>query len=69
MGLMGYIRSGIRQYWHVYGVMRDTSSEAFIPTHGQATATVSLIVFLFFLMIAAVFALALRSERREGSRS
>lgn len=69
MGLMGYIRSGIRQYWHVYGVMRDTSSEAFIPTHGHATATVSAIVFLFFLMIAAVFALALRSERKESSSS
>ncbi len=65
MGLMGYIRSGIRQYWHVYGVMRDTSAEAFIPTHGNATAAVSLIVLLFFLMVAAVFALALRSERRE----
>ena len=66
MGLMGYIRSGIRQYWHVYGVMRDTSSEAFIPTHGHATMTVSAIVLLFFLMIAAVFALALRSERKES---
>jgi hypothetical protein len=67
MGLMGYIRSGIRQYWHVYGVMRDTSSGAFIPTHGDATATVSVIVLLFFLMIAWVFALALRSERKEAA--
>ena len=66
MGLMGYIRSGIRQYWHVYGVMQDTSPGAFIPTHGNATLTVSLIVFAFFLMIAAVFGLALRSERREA---
>jgi cytochrome bd-type quinol oxidase subunit 1 len=65
MGLMGYIRSGIRQYWHVYGVMRDQSPEAFIPTHGSATMTVSLIVLAFFLMIAAVFGLALRSERKE----
>ena len=24
MGLMGYVRSGLRQHWHVYGVMRDT---------------------------------------------
>ncbi len=23
MGLMGYVRSGLRQHWHVYGVMRD----------------------------------------------
>ncbi len=25
MGLMGFARSGIRQHWHVYEVMRDTS--------------------------------------------
>ena len=24
MGLMGYVRSGLRQHWHVYGVIRDT---------------------------------------------
>jgi len=66
MGLMGYIRSGIRQYWHVYGVMRDTSPEAFIPTHGDATMTVSMIVIAFFLMVSAVFGLALRSERKES---
>jgi hypothetical protein len=67
MGLMGYIRSGIRQYWHVYGVMRDKSPDAFIPTHGDATITVSLIVIAFFLMVSAVFGLALRSERKESA--
>jgi cytochrome bd-type quinol oxidase subunit 1 len=67
MGLMGYIRSGIRQYWHVYGVMQDKSPDAFIPTHGDATITVSLIVIAFFLMVSAVFGLALRSERKEGA--
>src|SRR6476660_979278 len=25
MGLMGYVRSGLRQHWHVYGVIRDQS--------------------------------------------
>ena len=34
MGLMGYVRSGLRQHWHVYGVMRDTSVDAFTPTLG-----------------------------------
>ena len=65
MGLMGYIRSGIRQYWHVYQVMRDTSEGAYIPTHGFATIVVSFIVVLFFLFVSMVFALAMRSERRE----
>ncbi len=65
MGLMGYIRSGIRQYWHVYQVMKDTSEGAFIPTHGFATMVVSIIVFFFFLLVAGVFALAMRSEQKE----
>ncbi|HUF45947.1 MAG TPA: cytochrome ubiquinol oxidase subunit I, partial [Aestuariivirgaceae bacterium] len=37
MGLMGYVRSGLRQHWHVYGVIRDTSPDAFTPTLGYAT--------------------------------
>ena len=62
---MGYIRSGIRQYWHVYQVMRDTSDQAFIPTHAFATMVVSFIVIVFFLFVSMVFALAMRSEQKE----
>ena len=65
MGLMGYIRSGIRQYWHVYQVMRDTSEGAFIPSHGFATTVISIIVLVFFLFVSMVFALAMRSELQE----
>ena len=55
MGLMGYIRSGLRQHWHVYGVIRDTSVDAFTPTIGFATQVVSVTVLLFFLLIGFVF--------------
>ena len=65
MGLMGYIRSGIRQHWHVYQVMKDTSESAFIPSHGFATTVVSIIVIVFFLLVSMVFALAMRSELKE----
>ena len=37
MGLMGYVRSGLKQHWHVYGVIRDNSPDAFTPTLGFAT--------------------------------
>ena len=67
MALMGYIRSGVRQHWHVYNVMRDNSPGAFIPTHGFATIVISVIVLGFFLFVAMVFALALRSELKEKS--
>lgn len=63
MGLMGYIRSGIRQYWHVYGRVADESAHAYTMTHGHATLIVSAIVVIFFLMVALVFAMAARYER------
>ena len=65
MGLMGYIRSGIRQHWHVYQVMKDTSEGAFIPSHAFATMVVSIIVIVFFLFVSMVFAMAMRSELKE----
>ena len=58
MGLMGYVRSGLRQHWHVYGVIRDTSPDAFTPTLGFATQVVSLTVLMFFALIGFVFWLA-----------
>jgi hypothetical protein len=58
MGLMGYVRSGLRQHWHVYGVIRDTSPDAFTPTLGFATLVVSVTVLAFFLLIGFVFWLA-----------
>ena len=58
MGLMGYVRSGLRQHWHVYGVIRDTSVDAFTPTLGFATKVVSVTVLIFFALIGFVFWLA-----------
>jgi cytochrome bd-type quinol oxidase subunit 1 len=58
MGLMGYVRSGLRQHWHVYGVVRDSSPDAFTPTLGFATRVVSVTVLLFFVLVGFVFWLA-----------
>src|SRR5512145_2303967 len=55
MGLMGYVRSVLRQHWHVYGVIRDRSPDAFTPTLGFATQVVSVTVLLFFVLIGVVF--------------
>ncbi|MBI5718750.1 MAG: cytochrome ubiquinol oxidase subunit I [Burkholderiales bacterium] len=63
MGLMGYIRSGIRQYWHVYGRIADESANAYTMKHGDATIIVSVIVVIFFLLVSVVFALAARHDR------
>lgn len=64
MGLMGYARSGIRQHWHVYGVMRDTSPDAFTPTLGFASNVVSITVLIFFSFVALIFWLTGLSSKK-----
>ncbi|HSD11560.1 MAG TPA: hypothetical protein VLF14_11270, partial [Candidatus Binatia bacterium] len=65
MGLMGYVRSGLRQHWHVYGVLRDDSIDAFTPTLGYATKVISVCVILFFALIAFVFWLASLHDKKD----
>jgi len=67
MGLMGYVRSGLRQHWHVYGVMRDTSPDALTPTLGFASNVVSVTVLIFFSFIAIIFWLSSLSGRKPYS--
>ena len=55
MGLMGYIRSGIRQHWHVVDIMRDNSVNAFTPTMGYAANVVSVGTIIFLAMVIFVF--------------
>jgi cytochrome d ubiquinol oxidase subunit I len=73
MGLMGYLRSGLRQHWHVYGVIRDNSVDAFTPTLGFATQVVSVTTLIFFGMIGVVFWLSSLSSKKpwkpKGPRS
>ncbi len=54
MALMGFVRSSLRQHWHVYEVMKDTSPWAGTPTLGYATVIVSVVCVLFFLLVAMV---------------
>jgi cytochrome bd-type quinol oxidase subunit 1 len=68
MGLMGYVRSGLRQHWHVYGVIRDHSPDAFTPTLGFATQVVSVTVLLFFLLIGFVFWITSLHDRPDYER-
>src|SRR5437588_236782 len=55
MGLMGFARSGIRQYWHVWQVMQDTSKYAATPALGYASKMISLCVLIFLCLVAFVF--------------
>jgi cytochrome bd-type quinol oxidase subunit 1 len=54
MSLMGFVRSSLRQHWHVYEVLKDESPWAYTPTIGYATVVVSAVVVLFFVLVAVV---------------
>jgi hypothetical protein len=63
MGLMGFARSGIRQHWHVWEVMRDTSENAATPALGYAANMISACVFIFLGLVAFIFWLGGLAER------
>lgn len=63
MGLMGYMRSGTRQHWHVYGILKDTSPDAYLPAHGAAGTIITVVNILFFLLIAFVFWSTMKLEK------
>ena len=58
MGLMGFVRSGLREDWHVYGALRDTSGSAWTPTNAVMARVVGAIVLAFLALVAAMFWLA-----------
>jgi cytochrome d ubiquinol oxidase subunit I len=68
MGMLGYMRAGARQYWHVYGVMMNTSPDAYLPTHGVASIIVTIVTLLFFLLISFVFWSIIKLEKVIGER-
>ena len=55
MGLMGFIRSGLRGDWHIFGIMRDTSEWAYTPSNFVMTQQVGAAVLLFMIGCAFMF--------------
>jgi cytochrome bd-type quinol oxidase subunit 1/cytochrome c2 len=58
MTLMGFVRSSLRQHWHVYEVMKDESKWAYTPSLGYATIMCTVVVGIFFLLISLIFWIA-----------
>lgn len=67
MGLMGFARSGIRQHWHVYGVLRDTSPEAVTPALGYAANVITIVTIVFFALVMLIFWLGGLGEKGKAS--
>lgn len=65
MGLMGFIRSGLREDWHVYGILQDTSAWAYTPSMAYMAKVVAGIVTLFLGLVTFVFWLSGLGEREK----
>ncbi len=65
MGLMGFIRSGLRVNWHIFGVMEDTSPWSFTLDNMWLTMIVSTAVFLTLTIIAFGFWLSTLAHPKE----
>lgn len=55
INLMGFIRSGLRENWHVFGVVQDTSPDAFTPTNAYMGWVIFFLVPAFLGIIAFLF--------------
>ncbi len=67
MGLMGYVRSGLRQNWHIFGVMKDTSPQAMSPSIQEMTITVGFVTIAFLALLVFVFWLRDLGESKHES--
>jgi cytochrome bd-type quinol oxidase subunit 1 len=67
MGLMGFARSAIRQHWHVYGIMRDTSADAVTPALGYAANVITIVTVIFFALVLFIFWLGGLGERGKAA--
>ena len=68
MGMLGYMRAGARQNWHIYGIMENTSPDAYLPTHGVASIIITIVTLLFFLLIAFIFWSTMKLEKMVGEK-
>ena len=68
MGLMGFARSGIRQHWHVWQVVRDNSVDAATPALGEAAKMITLCVVIFLSLVTFIFWLGSLAEHAAQKR-
>ena len=66
MGLMGYARSGLRENWHIFGVLPDTSSDSFTPPLSDAVNVIAVIMVIFFALVGFIFWIGLWGEKKKA---
>ncbi len=69
MGLMGYARSGLRENWHIFGVMPDTSPDSFTPLLGDAVNVIAIIMVIFFALVGFIFWIGLWGDKKKAENA
>ena len=64
IGLMGFIRSGLRENWHIYGVMQDGSPGSWTPDNALMAKVVSACGLIFLSAVSFLFWLTSASEKK-----
>ncbi|MFQ5714489.1 MAG: cytochrome ubiquinol oxidase subunit I [Candidatus Scalinduaceae bacterium] len=64
IALMGYIRSGLRENWHIYGVMQDTSPWAYTPTMAYMGKVIGAVTLIFLGIVTFLFWLSGVSDKK-----
>jgi hypothetical protein len=66
IALMGYIRSGLRENWHIYGVMQDTSPWAYTPTMAYMGKVIGACTLIFLGIVTFLFWLSGVSDKKHA---
>jgi hypothetical protein len=69
MGLMGYIRSAVRQFWHVTEVLRDNSVDAYTLTIGEAGKMLTFNTLFVWVQFVVVFWVASLSVKAAADKA
>jgi cytochrome bd ubiquinol oxidase subunit I len=68
IGLMGFIRSGLRENWHIFGILQDTSAGSWTPDNLVMAQVVSVCAFLFLAAVSFLFWLATAGEVKDKGK-
>ncbi len=68
MGLMGYIRSSVRLFWHVTEVVRDNSVDAYTLTIGEAGKMITFNALFVWVQFVVVFWVGSLTGKKEAAK-
>jgi Ca2+/Na+ antiporter len=68
IGLMGFVRSGLRENWHIYAVLQDTSPGSWTPDNALMAKVVSACGLIFLTAVSFLFWLTSASGKKSEKK-